>query len=461
MFVIRPRGNLTADVIGDISNELNAELEAEFIWTDPLDFTNVVSIYQDRRVRVGAMQGLCQHLNDLGHPTRIELPELEPAPFNWEYLGTLRPLQDRLPSAGYKHRFGLLCGVPGVGKTQCLSNIVATLGRPAVILTQAKEPFFGAYETLRDYTNCNVGLLGAGISEPNDVTVCLVQTGANRLTVDGSDNDFSNVLRNAQVWITDEAHNCLCERYSRIFEEARNVNHFLGTTATPFAPDDKETLLYARLGPILAEITHAEAIDHGVSVPFTLYYQDCPGMQQYKDKDPRMFQYGSVYSKYITYNKERCNQYLNFVQNCLDNDLTCAIIVSKIKHGKTFKKLMPELTEVYGSTSDKARKQAWADLQSRKIKCVVTTLMDEATNIPSLDAVAIAAGGKSKTRLIQRLRNLRTFDGETEDGWYTKERGYVYITIDDAPYVGTHSKINLKNLKALANAHPLNEVIKV
>ena len=122
---------------------------------------------------------------------------------------------------------------------------------------------------------------------------------------------------------------------------------------------------------------------------------------------------------------------------------------------------MPELVEVYGPTGTKQRKQIWKDLNSRKIRCVVTTLMDEATNIPSLDAVALAAGGKSKTRLIQRLRNLRTFDGDTEDGRYTKDRGYVYMTIDNAPYLKTHSNINLKNLRALAGEHPDNQIIKI
>lgn len=460
MFVLRPQKNLTAKLVGEVPDDLNKHLEHEFIWTDPLDFTNVVHIYQDRRVRVGAMQGLADYLTGLGCPTTIELPELPPAPFDWNYLATPRPLQPRLAEAAYKHRFGLLSAPPGVGKTAVLSRIIADLGRPAVVFTQALEPFYGAYESLQKFTDCNVGLIGDGVSEPGDVTVCLVQTMNRRITIDGGENDFINVLQNAQVWVTDEAHNCLCARYGNLYDQAKNVHYFLGTTATPFAADDRETLLYAQMGPVIGEIKYGEAIDNGLLVPFTLYHEPAMPLKQFKG-DPRKFPYARVASQYLTFNKGRCQQYIDFARECVANGLSVAIIVSKVKHGNLFKKLMPELTEVYGPTSRKARKQAWADLNSRKIKCVVTTLMDEATDIPSLDAVALAAGGKSKVKLIQRLRNLRIFDGETEDGWYSKERGFVYMTIDDAPYVGTHSKLNLKNLKTLAREHESNEVIKL
>jgi superfamily II DNA or RNA helicase len=136
--------------------------------------------------------------------------------------------------------------------------------------------------------------------------------------------------------------------------------------------------------------------------------------------------------------------------------LTCAIIVSKTEHGNNIAKLIPEAVEVYGPTARKKRKKIWEDLQDRSIKVVITTLMDEATNIPSLDAVALAAGGKSKVKLVQRLRNLRTFSGETSEGFYTKERGFVFITKDNTDFLRSHSTLNVSYLTDLVSQHPDN-----
>ncbi len=164
---------------------------------------------------------------------------------------------------------------------------------------------------------------------------------------------------------------------------------------------------------------------------------------------------------YIVKNRERCEQYLHFTRTFIENGYSVAIIVAETEHGALFKEMYPDIVEVYGTTPKKRRKEIWEQLKKKEIMGVVTTLMDEATNIPSLDAVAIAAGGKSKVKLIQRLRNLRTFEGYTVNGFEKKEMGYVFITEDRADFVRSHSKLNIKHLKELARQHPACEVIKV
>lgn len=349
--------------------------------------------------------------------------------------------------------------------TDLLTKVIAILGKKAVVLTQAEEPFEGAYETIRDYSTCKVGRVGGGYNEPSDVTVCMIQTWNRRLTADEVDPALVQVLRDAKVWITDEAHNCLTNSYFNMYEYAENVEYFLGTTATPFTSNDRETLLYARIGPILAEIKYGEAIDNNILVPFTCYIEDAEEQKFVKDKTKlapyakkRLWQ--KVKKEYIINNVKRNKQYVDFAKESNSLGLSCAIIVSQVNHGKNMKKLYPNAVEVYGPTPKKQRKEIWEKLKRKEIKCVITTLMDEATDIPSLDCVALAAGGKSKVKLIQRLRNLRTFAGETVDGWTEKERGYVFITRDNADYVKSHSDKNIGYLRELKREHHLNEIIK-
>ena len=224
----------------------------------------------------------------------------------------------------------------------------------------------------------------------------------------------------------------------------------------------------SRIGPIISEITYQQAIDNKLLVPFTCFIEKAPKREYLKGKKitdlsgyQRKMLWPKVYKDYIVKNKDRNSMYVDFARQMIEDGCTAAIIVSRVEHGAEIKKLMPEAVEVYGPTPKKERREAWKLLNERKIRCVITTLMDEATDVPSLDCVAIAAGGKQKKTLIQRLRNLRMFSGETADGYYTKERGYIYITEDAAPFVQSHSKTNIKNLRELAKQHEQNEIIRV
>lgn len=352
--------------------------------------------------------------------------------------------------------------------TVMLSALITRIGKRAVVLTEAEEPFEGAYKTLKAATTCKVGRVGGGYNEPADVTVCMVQTWNRRLSRDEVDPALLNVLENAKVWVTDEAHNCLCDSYTNMYDYATNVEYFIGTTATPFPSNGRETLLTARIGPIISEITYQQAIDNKLLVPFTCFIEKAPKREYLKGKKitdlsgyQRKMLWPKVYKDYIVKNKDRNSMYVDFARQMIEDGCTVAIIVSRVEHGAEVKKLMPEAVEVYGPTPKKERREAWKLLNERKIRCVITTLMDEATDVPSLDCVAIAAGGKQKKTLIQRLRNLRMFSGETADGYYTKERGYIYITEDAAPFVQSHSKTNIKNLRELAKQHEQNEIIRV
>jgi superfamily II DNA or RNA helicase len=93
--------------------------------------------------------------------------------------------------------------------------------------------------------------------------------------------------------------------------------------------------------------------------------------------------------------------------------------------------------------------------------CVITTVFNQAVDIPSLGAVAIVAGGKSYVKLIQRIRSTRTFSGETATGHLTKTEGIVYYPYDRAPWLQNHSNQALKIFTELCSTHPKNQIIEV
>jgi superfamily II DNA or RNA helicase len=459
------------DLYAKLSQPLPPDIEElvkeYFCWINPQDLEDQHEFYSDGWCYVGVAEDLAEFLTDVGVEARVVYPKLSPKDFDADILFTYRPLQEQLVVDAMNKRFGILCAPPGTGKSLILAAVIANTGKRAVVLTEAEEPFEGVYNSLKNFTTCNVGRLGGGYNDPADVTVCMVQTWNRRLSRDEVDPALLNVLESAKVWITDEAHNCLCDSYTNMYDYATNVEYFIGTTATPFPSNGRETLLTARIGPIISEITYQQAIDNKLLVPFTCYIEKAPKKEFIKGKMAdlsgyqRKMLWPKVYKGYIVKNKDRNEMYVDFARQMMDEGCTVAIIVSRVEHGKEIKRIMPEAEEVYGPTPKKQRRAAWKKLNNREIRCVITTLMDEATDVPSLDCVAIAAGGKQKKTLIQRLRNLRMFSGQTADGYYTKERGYIYITEDQAPFVQSHSKTNIGYLKELAKQHVQNEIIRV
>jgi superfamily II DNA or RNA helicase len=120
-------------------------------------------------------------------------------------------------------------------------------------------------------------------------------------------------------------------------------------------------------------------------------------------------------------------------------------------------KLIPYGVPLYGETENRA--EIIRKLRNKEIMCVITTLFDEAVDVPSLDAVAVLAGGKSKIKLKQRIRSTRAFKGTTVLGESTKKRGYVWIPHYEEKYLKDHSKKRLKELKEIVAEHKLNELV--
>lgn len=62
--------------------------------------------------------------------------------------------------------------------------------------------------------------------------------------------------------------------------------------------------------------------------------------------------------------------------------------------------------EISGTTPAANRRRLIAGFRSNEIQCLVGTVLGEGIDIPELEMVINAEGNKSKTAVIQRMRNL-------------------------------------------------------
>lgn len=467
---------------------------------------------------VGLMWDVCEHLIELGYDAVVEIKPVEPK-YNWDFQWDYRYKQDELVESALDLRYGFIEAPAGSGKTPVAAAIIANAGHRAVMLVEEQAPFYQAYETLKACTDMPVGLFGDGVCDIQPVTICMVQTWKAKMrvayqveeleallkrdydpkryqyfpsadirkaynkykkmpdkiieyahTVLGKlkhkvqkDAEIIEYLRDAGTVIIDEAHNMGAESYLDIVESLHLPHYIIGMSATPFREDDRKDLIYAVCGPILNTISISEAIDNNMIVPITFVVQDAPKKDYgYTNTDTRFptyerqKQFREVKTDYIRDNDDRHKMYAAFVEWCAERNKSCAVIVSEVKHGNNMAKHIPGAVELYGDAKKNVRDAVWEKLNRKEIQCVITTLMGEATNVPSLNAVAIAAGGKSKKDFIQRMRCSRIFNGTTIHGPEEKDEGLVYFTYDHADFLRSHSATILKYTKDYVKQHSKN-----
>jgi superfamily II DNA or RNA helicase len=259
-------------------------------------------------------------------------------------------------------------------------------------------------------------------------------------------------------------------------------------------------LLEAMVGPVVHKLSYGTMIERKRLVPVTFHIVDMPP-KRYKShasteatvhklmtfagktraeairiarrglEAASADTYREIYVDYVLNNALRDMVGYYYVRRALRKRRTVAIIVKEIEHGRTLAKLLPEAEFVwagYPGVGDErararypSRKAVWAAFKERKQRVVISTLLDEAVNIPSLDVVVMMAGGKSITKFIQRLRNLRSFEGKTVDGYTKKTRGYVFYPRDSAKWLSGHSRRCLAVVDQICGEHPLNKRVNM
>lgn len=462
---------MKARLVGEIPKVLEDYLQQKCLWVDPVNLANVIYLYADKIMHIGIMPKVKVFLEEAGYTVEIVRPELHTKHPNWVLNATPRPHQIPLIETGLRERYGFLQAPPGAGKTLVACAIIAKLGLPSIIVTQAGEPFQQAVASLERFTNIKPGKIGLDslVDSVDQVYVITIQT-FNKLR---AGTKFHDIVKNAEVVIVDEAHHGVSDSYLKMYSTFTNVQVLLGLSATPWRDDDRHELLEGLIGPILHVVDYGDLIDSESLVPLTIYTARLPRKEygytakmfsaesKHVTEFQRRSQFRKVYNDYVINNPVRHGIIAEFVSSMESQNMTTAVICKLIEHAEALHKVIPQAVVLTGKTKTKDRLEIIRKLQNHEISCVITTIFDEAVDIPSLGGVVFAAGGKSTVKAIQRLRSTRSFKGMVKWGYYHKKRGYALFLMDDADFLRTHSNQTLKVLKKEIAKHRENEIINV
>lgn len=207
----------------------------------------------------------------------------------------------------------------------------------------------------------------------------------------------------------------------------------LGFTAT--LPEKKQAKLALEgiVGPVLYEYTTKAGMKDKFLATPTITMIPVPvtaGISLNK-------RYKDIYKEGVILNRTRNGKLIQAVVDRVHKNKSVLIMVKEIEHGDILEELLrkskikPKF--VQGSTEANARQATKVALTNKKIKVVISTaIWREGINIPSLDVVVNACGGKSEIMTLQAIgRGFRT----TKD----KDKVEVIDFLDPYRYLAEHT----------------------
>jgi len=190
----------------------------------------------------------------------------------------------------------------------------------------------------------------------------------------------------------------------------------IGFTAT--VPTDPESALALEglIGPMIGQISIQEGVDLKIMAKPKIKLVPLPYNSIFGD----IRKYQEMYQAAIVNSRIRNTQIAETAIALALSGNSCLIIVKEIQHGDNLVGIIRakgyKCAFVQGNSAGEIREQVKRELEKKDIKIVIcTAVWKEGINIPSLNCVINAAGGKSEIATLQAIgRGLRSVPGKKE-----------------------------------------------
>ena len=322
---------------------------------------------------------------------------------------SLREYQEEVVQEAIDKSRGVIWLATGGGKTEIAGAITKSLGLPTLFLVHRTNLLTQTVQRFKDRLGCNIGMIGSGKWEPATITVATVQTLASRLADKKHAKKTKEFLQGIDVLFLDECHLATAKTW---IEVAKNcfAGYRFGLSGTPTV-EGRGMWLVGLTGPVISKVSYEELIkgEHLVPPVITFVGVSTP-------KLPKNLEYQEVYDIGICTNAYRNKVIVELAAELVACQKPTLILVWKVSHGELISSMLTDfgIQNVFlqGGTSTEARDEAIKNMKLGNQQVIVaTSIFDEGLDIPSIQAVVLAGGGKSWSKLLQRVgRGVRRDD---------------------------------------------------
>jgi len=229
------------------------------------------------------------------------------------------------------------------------------------------------------------------------------------------DPEVVEMLNRTELLFFDECHHVASDTFFTVAEACPAYYRF-GLSGTPLdRGDGADMRLIAQTGPVLYNVPNKILVERGISVP--------PHVEMVKITQPHLpargLTYGQVEKLGVVQNETLNEAVITKALEHAADGKQILILVEKIEHGKTLRDLLKDASEVAhrflsGKESTDKRRAGLESFKAGETRILIaTTILDEGVDVPNIDVLILAGGGKAKIRLLQRVgRGLRRGEGK-------------------------------------------------
>lgn len=344
------------------------------------------------------LNGTDYKYNDETEPMVFPMP---PLPYALQGI-KLRTYQEEAIQKTLAVRQGMVALPTGTGKTTIAAEIIRRLDTTTVIFVHKQELATQWIEALSLMFNMSpkaFGLVGWGILDMKPITIAMVQS-SSRLPPE--------MFKNFGVTIFDECHHVSADTIYDLAEHSRSARLY-GLSATPYRADGKDLMLKGALGAFTIKLDVSDMVEAGYLAHPTIYILNVPPMTF-----PRRAKFADVYRTYVVDNGVRNKLIVDTVRHWSSKGKSVYVHVKQIRHGELLHQALPGSFWIHGKHKLAVRRAA-IDNYSKNGGVMISTLLGEGVDIPSMDVLVLACGGVSEVfvrQLIGRVLRI-TADKKT------------------------------------------------
>lgn len=342
----------------------------------------------------------------------------------------LIPEQEALIDLAVMAKQGVIQAPTGVGKGRIIGEIIRRLGVRALVVCDKKDLLWQLNKEIFDcIMPVQVGIVGGGNFAPRDVTVATVQTLTSSKWADAA------FFKQFDLIIVDEVHHAPSDSMKAVLQLCTAFYRF-GLSATAFTGKDNGTFFEVTsfIGPMIGLATTSQAVAAGRIVGADIFMVE--GIVPSPNALAR--NYREEYEQFVVLSFERNTAIVN-IANMLEGPTV--ILVERVEHGELLSNAIGAYF-VHGGTPTKLRNDIYLAFKTGNIETlIIGKLGNEALDLPNIQNLIIAGGGKSSHVTIQKVgRALRASPGKT--------RATVFDFRDYGKYLSAHSTSRLRTYRS-------------